>query len=89
MLMFLKWRSSLWSAKALLMFHQPLLPGVQEGLTAYAFRQADVFISLHSHFRSLWEGFKVLDTSPDPLVPTSIQIEKAMQGVDGGDVDLG
>ena len=84
---FLKWKSANWSAKVSLSAFKtpPPSPLVLEGLAAYAFRQADIFTSLHDHFLSLWRGFTVADASADqpPLVPT--QIEDEMQGVDGGD----
>ena len=60
----------------------------REGLNAYAFRQADIFTSIHNHFESLWRGLKGLDGSPD-YPPIPVQIEEAMQGIDGGDADLG
>ena len=60
-----------------------------EGLSTYAFWQADVFVSLHDHFLSLWQGFKILNNSLDQPVLVSVEFEDAMQGVNGGDVGLG
>lgn len=84
---FLKWRSKNWSAKASSALEEPSpSPLVLEGLTAYAFRQAEVFISLHNHFLSLWRGLTVAGALADQpsLIPT--QTEDEMQGVDGGDI---
>jgi len=85
---FLKWKSANWSAKASLsgFAEPPSSPLVCEGLRAYAFRQADVFLSLHDYFSSLWRGLRALKSSADqpPSAPT--QLEEIMQGVDGGDV---
>jgi len=61
-------------------------PLVLEGLTTYAFRQAKVFLSLYNHFLSLWRGFTALDGSADQPQSIPMQIEDAMQGVDGGDI---
>ena len=83
---FFKWKSSLWSSKASLKSEQSMTSALREGLSAYAFRQANIFISLHDHFLSLWQGFKVLNNSLDQLVPVSVEFEEAMQGVDSGDV---
>lgn len=87
---FLKWKAASWSAKAPPSGPEkpPLPPLVLEGLTAYAFRQAEVYLSLHDHFLSLWHGFTVLDNSADPLppVPLETETEEAMQGIDGGDM---
>ena len=84
---FLKWKSANWTAKASLSVFTklPASPLVQEGLSAYAFRQADVYLSLHNHFLSLWRGLTALDglaTQP-PSIPHT---EEAMEGVDGGDL---
>lgn len=87
-LVFLKWKSSQWSTKASLMPHQPMSTAMREGFNAYAFRQANVYLSLHNHFRSLWGGFEALDVSTDPPAPMLTQIEEEMQGVDGGDAVL-
>ena len=46
-------------------------------------------MSLHDHFQSLWQGLTVLDNLLDQPEPIPIHFEEAMQGVDGGDVDLG
>lgn len=54
----------------------------------YAFRQADVFMSIHNHFLSLWQGLKGLDKSPDCPEPGPMQTEETMEGIDGGDGDL-
>ena len=86
---FLKWKSSLWSSKASFRPDDPLSSALHEGLTAYALRQANVFISLHDHFRSLWQGFKTLDSSSSELAPATVQLEEMMQGVDGGDTGTG
>lgn len=86
---FLKWKSSHWSSRTLSKSGLPSSPALREGLNAYAHRQATVFTSLHDHFLSLWEGLKVLDTLAVQPAPVSVQSEEAMQGVDGGDVDLG
>ena len=85
---FLKWKSSVWVTKSLTS-HRHLSSAHHEGLSAYALRQADVFQSLRNHFLSLWRGLKGLDSSSNCPAPTPTQIEEAMQGVDGGDVDLG
>lgn len=84
---FLKWKSSRWASKTLPKSDLPS-SALHEGLNAYASRQAAVFISLHDHFSSLWQGLKVLDNLPDQPVPIPVQseLEEAMQGVDGGDV---
>lgn len=86
---FFKWRSANWSARASssALKAPPPSPLVIEGLAAYAFRQADVFTSLHDHFLSLWRGFTVADASADqpPLVPAQVA-EDEMQGIDGGDI---
>ena len=83
---FFKWKSSLWSSKASLKSEQSMTSTLREGLSTYAFRQANVFISLHDHFLSLWQGFKVLNNSLNQPVPVSAEFEEAMQGIDGGDV---
>ena len=85
-LKFLKWKSANWLDKASqsALKKPPPSPQLLEGLTAYTFRQADVFLSLHDHFLSLWRGFTAVDSSSDPLIPT--EIEDMMQGVDGGDI---
>ena len=84
---FLKWKSANWSAKVSLSAFKMTPPSllVLEGLAAYAYRQADIFTSLHDHFLSLWHGFAVADALADqpPLIPT--QIEDEMQGIDRGD----
>jgi hypothetical protein len=84
---FLKWKSSHWLAKASpSVFTEPSpSPPVLEGLTAYAFRQSEVFLSLHDHFSSLWRGLTILDSSVSQP-PSSTQIEDVMQVVDGGDM---
>ena len=87
-LVFLKWKSSLWSAKTSEL-PSSLSPAVCEGLSAYAFRQAAVFTALHDHFSSLWQGFEVLTSSDDQPAPVPLQLEETMQGVEGGDVDMG
>lgn len=84
---FLKWRSSRWAVKTL-KFDRASSSPFHEGLAAYAFRQADIFLSLHNHFLSLWKGFKELDGTPDHPTPAPTQTEEAMQGVEGGDGDL-
>lgn len=86
-LIFLKWKSSLWvkSSKPI----KPSSSALQEGLSAYAFRQASIFISLHDHFLSLWQGLKVLEPTPNHPAPVLVELEEAMQGVEGGDIDLG
>ena len=85
---FLKWRSTNWLDKASQSALKKPLPSPQvlEGLTAYAFQQADIFISLHDHFLSLWCSFASVDGSLDhpPLIST--EIEDVMQGVDRGDI---
>ena len=86
---FLKWKSSRWSSKALSKSDLSSSPALREGLNAYAYRQAAVFASLRDHFSSLWQGLKVLDSIPDQPAPVPVQFEEAMQGVNGGDVDLG
>jgi len=84
---FLKWKSANWLAMASssVLNKPPPSPLVLEGLTAYASRQAQVFLSLHSHFLSLWRGFTALDGSADRLPSIPAQIEDAMQSIDGGD----
>ena len=71
-----------------LKFDQLLSSPFHEGLAAYAFQQANIFLSLHNHFLFLWKGFRELDGMPDHLVPTPTQTEEAMQGVEGGNGDL-
>ena len=85
---FLRWKSASWSAKApsSALHKSPTSPFVLEGLAAYAFRQAEVFLSLHNHFLSLWRGFTVLGASTNQALPVPIQMEDLMQGVDGGDI---
>ena len=85
---FLKWRSASWLTKATspALNKSPPSPLVLEGFAAYAFRQADVFLSLHDHFLSLWRSCTVIDGSADQLPPIPTQIEDMMQGVDGGDI---
>lgn len=85
---FLKWRSTNWLAKASSSALIKLTPSplIREGLTAYAFRQAEVFLSLHDHFLSLWSGYTALHGSAGQLPPIPTRIEDAMQGVDGGDI---
>jgi len=83
---FLKWKSSAWLAKTSLKSNQPLSPVLHEGLNTYTFRQADVFMSLHNHFLSLWKGLTVPDA--DHPAPAPVQTEEEMEGVDGGDMDM-
>lgn len=85
-LKFLEWKSSSWVSKAST-FDPSLLTAFTEGLNAYAFRQADVFMSLRDHFLSLWQGLKVLERTPDYPAPISVHIEEVMQGVEGGDCE--
>lgn len=59
---------------------------LREGLNAYAFRQAHVFMSLHDHFLSLWKGLTVPDA--DHPAPVPVRTEEAVEGVDGDDMDL-
>ena len=87
--MFFKWKSSVWLAKTSSTSSQPLSSAVREGLNAYAFRQADVFLSLHDHFLSLWQGMTALSIANDHLVPVPVQTEEAIEGVDGGDTEMG
>ena len=85
---FLKWKSSLWVIKS--SKSDPFLPSaLSEGLRAYTFRQADVMMSLHNHFLSLWHGLEGLSNSPSDLAPFPAQLEEVMQGVEGGDIELG
>lgn len=76
-LKFLKWRSANWLDKASQSALKKPLPSPQvlEGLTAYAFQQADIFISLHDHFLSLWHSFTAVDGSLDhpPLISMEIK----------------
>ena len=88
-LKFLKWKSLLWLSKRLSKPLPSSPSALHEGLNAYASRQAAIFMSLHDHFFSLWQGLEVLDGSQDQLVPIHTQFEEVVQGVDGGDVDLG
>ena len=85
---FLKWKSASWLAKApsSTLKTPPTSLLVLEGLTAYTFRQAEVFISLHDHFLSLWHGFTAVDGSDDQPTLIPMQGEDEMQGVDGGDI---
>jgi hypothetical protein len=87
---FFKWKSASWVAKtsssAFTNMELSPSPIVLKGLIAYAFRQADVFLSLHNHFLSLWRGLTVLDNSANQLPPIPAGIEDTMQGVDGGDI---
>jgi len=87
-LKFLKWKSSVWVAASLDSGHSTS-SALREGMSAYAARQADVFTSLHNHFLSLWHGLKGLNNLPDYPAPVPLPIEEAMEGIDGGDVDLG
>lgn len=87
MLEYLKWKSSSWAAKSVKSDQSSSSP-LHEGLNAYAFRQADVFTSLHDHFLSLWHGLKGLDVSPDHLDSAPAQTEEAMEGINGGDADF-
>ena len=84
---FLKWKSSCWAAKSP-KHNQFMLSALCEGLTTYAFWQADVFMSLHNHFLSLWKGLKELNSSSDDSALVPVQTKEAMQGVEGGDMDL-
>ena len=85
---FLKWKSASWLAKVPSSASQKSTCSsfVLEGLAAYALRQADVFLSIHAHFLSLWSGLTALDSLADKLPPIHMQTEDAMQGVDGGDI---
>jgi len=85
---FLKWKSSCWLVKTSLKSNQSLSPALREGLNAYAFRQAEVFMSLHNHFLSLWRGLTASSAAPDHPTPVPVQTEEAMEGVDGGDADM-
>ena len=71
-----------------LKFDQSLLSPFREGLAAYAFQLADIFLSLHNHFLSLWKGFRELNGMPDHPAPAPTQTEEVMQGVEGGNRDL-
>ena len=71
-----------------LKFDQSSLSPFREGLAAYAFQQANIFLSLHNHFLSLWKGFRELDGTPNHPVPAPTQTEEVMQGVEGGNGDL-
>lgn len=88
-LKFFEWKSSLWSSKASLEPDQSSSSALREGLIAYASRQADIFMSLHNRFQSLWQGLEVLDGASDQPAPVSAQFDEAMQGVEGGDAHLG
>ena len=81
---YLKWRSLFWTMK----FNRSSQSPLCEGLNVYAFRQADVFTSIHDHFLSLWQGLKVLNSSPDILESTATQTEDMMEGINGRDGDL-
>ena len=85
---FLKWKSSSWFAKTSLKSNQSLAPALREGLNAYAFRQAEVFTSLHDHFFSLWRGLTASNGASNHLTPIPTQTEEAMEGVNGGDADM-
>ena len=85
---FLRWKSSVWLAKTSFKSNQSLSPALCEGLNAYAFRQADVFMSLHDHFLSLWKGLTVPDVALDHPAPNPVQTEEAMEADDGGDADI-
>lgn len=84
---FLKWKSSAWAAMS--STSSSSSSALREGLRAYALRQADVFTSLRGHFLSLWQGLRGLDVLPDHRAPVPILIEEEMQGIDGGDTDMG
>ena len=84
---FLKWKSSVWLTKTSLTSDQSTSSALREGLNAYAYRQADVFLSLHDRFLSLWQGLTVSSGAPDQA-PVPVQTEEAMAGVDGGDADM-
>lgn len=86
---FLKWKSSVWLAKTSLKSNESLSPALREGLNAYAFRQAEVFMSLHDHFLSIWKGLTVPNFAPDHPAPVPVQTEEAMEGIDGGDTEMG
>ena len=87
-LKFLEWKSLSWATTPL-KSDLSLSSAYCEGLRAYAHWQGDIFISLHNHFLSLWQGLKGLNNSPDDPALIPRQIEEAMQGVNGGDADLG
>lgn len=84
---YLKWRSRFWAAKPV-KSDQPTSSPLHEGLNVYAFRQADVFMSIHNHFLSLWQGLKGLDKLPDCPEPGPMQTEETMEGINSGDGDL-
>ena len=86
---FLKWKSLCWLAKTSLKSNQSLAPALLKGLNAYAFRQAEVFTLLHDHFFSLWWGLTAFSGAPDYPTPIPTQTEEAMEGIDGGDTDMG
>ena len=84
---YLRWRSSFWVAKAM-KSDRPSSSPLCEGLNAYAFQQADVFMSLHDRFLSLWQGLEQLDSLCNRPESATSQSEEVMQGVDGGDGDI-
>jgi hypothetical protein len=86
-LKFLDWKSSLWTSKSL-MSDRSALASLNEGLNAYAFRQAYVFMSLHDNFLSLWQGLKVLSNTFNHLTPVSVETEELMEGIEGGDAEF-
>ena len=88
-LKFLKWKSLRWQSKAPKADRATdpsFPPPVHEGLTAYAFRQAAIFTSIHDRFLSLWRGVVAVDASSDQPATVPEQFEEAMQGVEGGDI---
>lgn len=87
-LKFLEWKSSQWVAKSP-KSDRSSSSALLEGLNAYAFRQADVFTSLNNHFLSIWQGLKGLNNFRDDSTPILVHVEEEMQGIEGGDADLG
>lgn len=85
---FLKWKSTNWLTKVPPSVVEKLLPSmhVLKGLTAYTFQQAEVFLSLHDHFSSLWHGLTVVVGFTNQLPSTPVQVEDEMLGIDGGDI---
>ena len=87
-LKFLKWKSTSWLAKApsSTLKTPPTSLLVLKGFTTYTFQHAEVFVSLHDHFLSLWHSFMAVDGSDSQPMLVPMQVKDEIQGVDGRDV---
>lgn len=84
---FLKWKSRDWSRKgsADFTFALATCPYQLEGLRAYAFRQANVFCSIHNHFLGIWKGLELpQEHLAEPIHPTDLDSD-ALE-LDGDDL---